>query len=165
MPMAMLTIQDWLIAFAIFTLIVCALDMRRFKKAIIQEIQRKILPQLTLELDRKAMCLYLKNDGFSVVQDIQIEDSAITLDDSGFRVDCILQFENIGFLRPKEGTKLKLKVLGKDKSLLPEVTEKIFPHLFSISFVLAMTCKDTEGHQLKFIFSKKGDNFYSEITR
>lgn len=163
MPILMkLTIQDWLITLAFFILIICILDIRKLKKTIAREIQQQILPQLILEMDTKFMCFFLKNEGFSIVQNIQLEDSEVTLDDSGYKVSYILQFENVGFLRSKEGTKLRFKVFDKDKNFLSEVTERIFGHLINLSLNIGMTCYDIEGHQIRFIFSKKGEKFYSE---
>ncbi len=157
-----LTIQDWLIAVAFFILILCVLKIRELKKTITREIQRQLLPQLILEMDKREMCFYLKNEGFSIVQDMQIADSELTLEDSGFKVDYILRFENRGFLRPKEGVKLKFKVFDKDQTFLPEVTERIFAHLINLSFKIGITCSDIEGRHIQFMFSKKGGEFYSE---
>lgn len=163
MPVFMkFTIQDWLIAVAFLIIILCVLKIRKLKKSIAGEIQRQVLPQLILEMDKGEMCFYLKNEGFSIIQDIQIADSEITLEDPGFKVHYILRFENRGFLRPKEGIKLKFKVLDKDQTFLPEITERIFPHLINPSFKIVMTCSDIEGHHMRFMFSKKGERFYSE---
>ena len=155
------TIQDWLIALAFFIVILCALEIKKLKKTITKEIQRQLLPQLTLNIDKKEWCFYLKNEGYSIVQDIEIADVALTLEDSGFKVDYILRFENIGFLRPKEGIRLNFKVFDKDQTFLPEVTERIFAHLINPSFKIEMTYSDIEGRQLRFVFFKKGEEIYS----
>ncbi len=155
-----LTTQDWLIALIFSILILCALKIRELKKTLAREIQRQVLPQLILEMDKREMCFYLKNEGFSIIQDIQIADSELTLDDSGFKVDYILRFENRGFLRPKESEKLELKVFDKGKTFLPEVTERIFAHLINPSFDIVITCSDIEDHHIRFMFSKRGERFY-----
>jgi hypothetical protein len=163
MPVFMrFTIQDWLIAVAFFIIALCVLKIRELKKSTAREIQRHLLPQLILEIDKREMCFYLKNEGFSIVQDIQIADSELTLEDSGFKVNYILRFENRDFLRPKEGMKLKFKVLDKDQTFLPEVTERIFGHLINPLFKIEIACSDIEGQRIRFIFSKKGERFYSE---
>jgi hypothetical protein len=156
-----LTIQDWLIAVACFIIILCVLRIRNLKKTITQEIQRQVLPQLILEMNKKEMCFYLKNEGFSIIQDIQIADLGLTLDDSGFNVDFILRFESKGYLRPKEDEKLKLKVFDKNQTFLPEVTERMFNHLIGISFNIEISCSDIEGRHIQFLLSKKGDKFYT----
>ena len=161
MPVFMrFTIQEWLIALAFFILILCVLEIRKLKKSIAREIKRQLWPQLILEMDKRGMCFYLKNEGFSIIQDIQIVDSKVTVEDSGFKTDYILRFENIGFLRPKEGIELKFQVFAKDQTLLPGVAERIFCHLINLSFEMGITCSDIEGRQIRFIFSKKGENFY-----
>lgn len=163
MPVFMrFTIQDWLIAVAFFILILCVLEIRKLKKSIVRGIQRQLLPQLILDMDKEEMCFYLKNEGFSIIQDIQIADSELTLDDSGFKVDYILRFENRDFLRPKESIKLEFKVLDQHQTFLPEVTERIFAHLINPSFKIGMTCSDIEGRRIRFMFSKKGEKFFSE---
>lgn len=156
------SLQDWLIVVAFFIIALCVLKIRQLKKTISQAIQKQLLPQLQLEMDKKRMCFYLKNEGFSIVQDIRISDSQVTLDDSGFKINYILQFENRGFLRPKESTDLLCKVMDKDRRFLPEVTERIFVHLITPSFKIELTCSDIEGRRTQFIFSKKGERFYSQ---
>lgn len=156
------TIQDWLMLAVSLLLILCVLEIRRLKKTITQEIQRKLLPQLILYIDKKEMFFYLKNEGFSIVRNIEIEDSKVILDDSGFKVTSILRFENTDFLKSQEGVKLKFKVFDENKNFLPESTERIFPHLFKPSFNIAITCSDIEGRKFRFMFSKREGKFYTE---
>jgi len=163
MPVFMgFTIQDWLIAVAFFIIFLCILEIRRFKKSFARELERQLLPQLILYIDKKDMCFYLKNEGYSVVQDIKIEDAEIILEDSGFKIGYILRFENIDFLKPKEGIALNFKVFDKDLTFLPEATERLFCHLINPPLKIAMTYSDIEGRYLRFIFSRRGEKFYSQ---
>jgi hypothetical protein len=156
-----LTIQEWLITLACLIIVLCVLRIRKLEKTITQEIQRQVLPQLMLELDKKEMCFYLRNEGFSIIQDIQIADSELTLNDSGYNTNFILRFESRGYLRPKEREKLEFKVFDISRTFLPEVTEKMFNHLISASFNIEVNCSDIEGRRIKFLLSKNGDKFYA----
>jgi len=158
------TIQDWFITAALIILILCVLEIRKLKKIIAREIQRQLLPQLILDMNKDEMCFYLRNEGFAVVQDIQIEETKITLNDSGFNMDYILRFENQDFLKPKESIKLKFKVFDQDQTFLPEATERIFGHLINPSFIIGLACSNIEGRRIRFIFSKKGTKFFSKIA-
>ena len=165
MPLSIkFTIQDWLIVVAFFIIILCVLEIRKLRKSIAREIQQRLLPQLILDMNKEEACFYLRNEGFSIVQDIQIEDSKIVLEEFGFKIDHILKFENRDFLKPKESIKLEFKVFDQDQTFRPEVTERIFYHLISPSFTIEMTCSNIEGHRLRFIFSKKGEKFFSQIV-
>ena len=156
------TIQEWLVASAALILLVCMVEIRKLKKIITEEIQRHLMPQLMLSMDKEEMCFYLSNEGYSIVQDIKIEDSKITLNDSGFDVTQLLQFESIAFLKPKEKIKLNFKVFDKDKRFLPEITQRIFAHLIQPAFSLELSYADTEGTRYRFIYSKKEESFFSE---
>lgn len=157
-----LTIQEWLIVIAALILVVSMIEMRKLKKIIAEEIQRQIMPQLMIVMDKKEMCFYLSNEGYSIVQDIKIADSELVLDDSGFKVTHFLRFEPISFLRPKEKAKLQFGVYDKSLRFLPDLTEKIFAHLIQPSFKLELTYADTEGTRYRFVYTKKEDKFFSE---
>jgi len=153
------TIQNWLMLAASIMLILCLSQIRRLKNTIAREIQRRLLPQLILNMDNKERFFYLKNEGFSLIRNIEIDDSKVIIEDYGYKLGFILRFEHIDFLRPKEEIKLKFKVFNENQSFLPDKTEIIFPHLISPSFDITITCSDIEGRKFRFLFSKKGEKF------
>jgi hypothetical protein len=157
------TIQDWFMLAASITLILCLAQIRSLKNTIAREIQRSLLPQLILNMDNKEMFFNIRNEGFSLIRNIEIEDSKVIVEDYGYKLGFILRFENIEFLRPREETKLKFKVFNENQNFLPDITETIFPHLINPSFNITITCSDIEGRKFRFLFSKKGEKLSSRI--
>ncbi len=158
------TIKDWLIVITLFILFLCILKIRKLKKAIAQEVQRRLTPQLILELvfnpDNQDSGFYLKNESFFLAQDIQIEDVELNLDDYGFKLGVILRFEKVSFLRPQERIKLEFKALDKKAEYLPDVTERILPHLISLSFKVKIYYSNIEGLKFCAVLSKIREKFH-----
>lgn len=155
-------IKDWLLLAVIFILIGCLSNIRRLRKTISKIIQKNILPQLFLYMDKKELFFCLKNEGFSVVRNIEIEDSGVTVQDAGYNLRFILKFDKMEFLQPKQEAKLKFRVFDEKNTFLPEPTERLFPHLLKPTFDIALACLDFEGRRYRFLFSKKEDNFYTK---
>lgn len=154
---------------AVFTsliLLLCLLQIRRLKKTIAQEARRRLLPQLNLELilgtGQQDMGLYLKNENFFLAKDIKIEDVEMALEDSGFKVNVILKFEGIDYLKPQESVRLSLKVFNNKRDFLPEATEKIIPHLVSPSFKVKIYYSNIENLRFLALFLKKREKFSIE---
>ena len=80
------------------------------------------------------MGIYLKNEGFFIAQDIRIAALQLAIDDFGFAAQFIIEFADIKVLRPQERKQLQVKVFDKYQQFLPEITEKIIPHLVGPSF-------------------------------
>ena len=154
------TIQDWLLFTVLFILILCVWEIRKLKRNIIQEVQKKLFPQLMMYMDSKEMFFTLKNEGFSFARSIEIEDLTLYLEDTGVKVCYILKFENIDCLKPQEKIKLKFKVCDENQHFRPEATERIFPHLIRPPFNIKMSCRDIEDRNFRFLFAKKGEKFY-----
>lgn len=160
------TIKDWLIIVASIILVFCILEIRKLKRTIAREIHRRLLPQLAVEFiadrDSADAGFYLKNESFFLAQNIRVEDVDPGLEDFGLRMDYILKFEGIDFLKPQERIKLKFKVFDKNGGLLAEVTEKIIPHLIRASFRIAVRYSNIENLKFRAIFLKKREKFYIE---
>ena len=163
------TIKDWLIVITSFILILCILEIRKLKKSIAQEIHKRILPQLTLEIvfdvNTADAGFYLKNDSFFIARGIQIEDVALTLDDFGYKSDLILKFEDIDSIKPQEKAKLKFKVFDKNQTFLPEITERIIPHLSEITFKVKVWYSNIENLKSYVVFFKKGKKICIESIK
>jgi len=160
------TIKDWLIIAASIILVFCILEIRKLKRSITREIHRRLLPQLGLEFiaDRDSLDagLHLKNEGFFLAQDIRIEDVDPALEDFGLRMEYILRFEAVDFLRPQERVKLKFKVFDRNGEFLAEVSEKIIPHLIRPSFRITLRYSNIENLKFRAVFLKKREKFYIE---
>ena len=160
------TIKDWLIVVTTIILALCILEIRRLKKSIVQEVQKRLLPQLALEFNSDTNSddagFYLKNESFFIAREIQFEDVEFTLDDLGYKVSSILKFEGIDSLKPQEKIKLKFKVFDRDNSFLPEVTERIIPHLIDPSFKIGVNYSNIENLKSRVVFAKKKEKFYRE---
>lgn len=162
------TIKDWFILATLFILLLCILEIRRLKKAIVRDIKKRLTPQLNCELVLDTYVektgLYLKNESFFLTRSIKVEDIDLTLTDFGFKINLTLKFEEIDSLRAQEKTKLKLKVFDKDQTFCPDLTETIFPHLISPSFKIKIFYSNIEGVKFYTVFSKKREKFYIERT-
>jgi len=160
------TIKDWLIAATSVLLLLCILEIRKLKKSIAQEVKRRILPQLALEFNSDVSGddagFYLKNESFFLARDIQFQDIELTLDDLGYKVGLILKFAALDSLKPQEKEKLHFKVFDRNQSFLPEVTERIIPHLISISFKVKVNYSNIENLKSSIVFSKREGNFFPE---
>jgi hypothetical protein len=163
------TIKDWLIVVTSIILTLCILEIRRLKKSIVQEVQKRLLPQLVLEFNSDVNSgdagFYLKNESFFIARKIQFEDAEFTLDDLGYKVGSILQFEGIDSLNPQEKAKLKFKVFDRDRSFLPDVTERIIHHLIDPCFKIRVNYSNIENLKSRVVFAKKKGKFYTESIK
>ena len=162
------SIKDWLILTTLLILLFCILEIRKLKKIIVKDIQKRLIPQLNCVLifdaDIEGNGLYLKNEGFFLARSIKVEDLNFIFDDLGFKVGVILKFEEVDSLNPQEKTKLKFKVFDKGQTFLTEITDRIIPHLITPSFKLKIFYTNIEGIKFCSLFTKKREKFYPEKT-
>lgn len=159
-------IKDWLILIVSFILIFCILEIRKLKKKVTHEVQKRILPQLNLEIildiNIQNSGIYLRNESFFIARDIKLEDLQITMDDLGYKYNLILKFEGVDSLRAQEKVKLKFQVFDKNLVPLPEVTERIMPHLTEMPFKIRLSYSNIENIKSQVVFSKTGKHFCIE---
>ncbi|MCX5702118.1 MAG: hypothetical protein NTW64_03965 [Candidatus Omnitrophica bacterium] len=153
-------IKDWLIIIASFILIFSILEIRKLKKNISHEIHKRILPQLNLEIILDANIqnsgIYLRNESFFIARDIKLDNLEIVMDDLGYKYTLILKFEGVDSLRAQEKVKLKFQVFDKNLIPLPEVTERIIPHLTGMPFKMELSYSNIENVKSHVVFSKTG---------
>lgn len=164
-----LGIKDWLIGLSLIILLACVLEIHRLKKAIIQETRRRLLPFFKLELalddDLGRRGFYLENESFFLAKDIKIKDVHLFLDDLGYPLNTILRFADVEWLKPHERVKLDLRVFDQKGDFLPQVSERIIPHLVSPAFTINVCYENVEGLKFSTNFLKRRDKFTSaEIT-
>ena len=160
-----LSLKDWFIAFTLFILILCVRQIRLLKKSIARETQKRLIPQLLIELIPgvdKIAGLYLSNESPFLVRNVRIEDSECVLEDYGFGLRCFLHFEPIGLLKPHEKIKLFFKVVDKKGAVLEKITEAVMPHLVTPSFKIKIVYANIENLEFKVIFAKKKQEFLME---
>lgn len=161
-----LSIKDWLITITLFILVFCILEIRRLKKTIACEAQKRLVPQLSLEfnsdIQHKNTGFYLKNESLFLARNITIEDTELILNDFGWKKTILLRFDSIDSLRAEEKIQLKLQVLDLNKEPLPEVTEKIIPHLISPSFKILLYYSNVENIKFSTVFLKTKDALHIE---
>jgi len=160
-------IKDGIIIITSTILVFSLLELRKLKRIISQQVHERLLPQLSIDLVcnpslPEEMGLYLKNESSFLAKDILIEDLNLTLDDSGYRIGHLFKFELIDFLKPQEIVKLKFKVFDEKNQFLPEVTERIFPHLLSPVFRIKISCSNIENVKFCVLLSKKREKFFIE---
>jgi hypothetical protein len=167
--LAGIPIKDWLIIIASLIMVICIYEIRKLKKKISVEIHKRILPQLGLEIVLEANTqnsgLYLKNESFFLARDIQFEDIEVTLDDLGYTYSLIIKIEGVDSLRAQEIIKLKINVFDKNLSPLPDVTERIIPHLVGINFKVSLNFLNIENIKSHVVFSKTGKQFCIESSK
>jgi hypothetical protein len=157
-----LTIKDGLIIVVSFILIICISRIRKLKKALILEIQKRLIPNLTLEIDENELGIYIKNESFFLAQNTKIEDTELILDDYGFKFGVILKFEDVGALRSKERLKLKFKAFDKQQNFLADLTERIIPHLISASFKVKIYLSNIENMKFCIALNRRQKKFNVE---
>lgn len=157
-----LTVKDALIIITSFILVICIFKIRKLKGSLAQQVRKQLIPQLILEIDDKDSGIYIKNEGFFLVQSIKIEDAQVTLDDFGFKLGAILKFQDIDFIKPNEEVRLEVKAYDKNQSFLPALTEKLIPHLVSVPFKIEMYFSNIEGLKFRIVFNKRGEKFFTE---
>ncbi len=159
-----LSIKDGLIAVTLLILVFCILEIRKLKKTIASETQKRLIPQLSLEfnsdIEDKDSGFYLKNESLFLARDITIENTELTLTDFGFKKTFLLKFDDVGLLKAQEKIRLKLQVLDLNKDFLPDVTEKIIPHLISPSFKILLYYSNIENIKFSATFLKINDTFH-----
>jgi len=162
-------IKDSLIGLSLVILLACILEIRKLRKVITQETRRRLLPFFRLELvlddDIGRNGLYLENESFFLAKNIKIKDVDLFLDDLGYPLNVVLRFAGVEWLKAQERVKLDLQVFDQKGEFLPQINERIIPHLASPSFTIDVCYENVEG--LKFIarFLKKGRKITSaEIT-
>lgn len=160
------TIKDWLIIVTLIILGFCILEIRRLKKQILQETQRRLIPQLNLEfnfdISSKDKGFYLKNESLFLARDIKIEDADVVIDDVGFTKGIILRFEGIDILKPQERVKLKFNVLDKRQDAILAEAEDIILHLCGPSFKVVVLYSNIENLKFRAAFVKTKERFYLE---
>lgn len=158
--------KDWLILITLVILLWCILEIRKLKKNVAREVQKRILPQLSLEFNSdvktQSAGFYLKNESFFLAREIRFDDVEVTLDDLGYQVGLILKFDEVDAINPQEKVKLNFKVFDKTESFLPEVTERIIPHLIHSSFRVKVYYSNIENLKSRVVFLKKKGKFYTE---
>lgn len=157
-----LNIKDWLIAITSFILIACISEIRKLKKSLALEIQKRLIPQLILEIDKETMKMHIKNESLYLAQNIKIEDTEVILDDCGFKTGVMLKFEGVDFLRANEKAELKFKAFDRQKNFLSDLTERIMPHLINAPFKVKVRLSNIENIKFCIILNKKQDKFSLE---
>jgi len=155
--------KDWLVILASLAAILALLEMRRLRKVLTQEINKKILPQLSLEIDEKNLVMYLKNDSPYLAQNIQIDEIPLVLDDFGFDLGITIRFNEIAFLKPNEKAELGLKAYdNKDNSLMGNLTERLVSHIMSAVFKVKVYFSNIENYRFSMLFNKEREKFFIE---
>lgn len=158
--------KDLLIFLLLFIVILCIIRIRKLKKQLAYEIYRRLHPQVLFELitydEKNDQGFYIQNESFFLLKDILVQDAHPILVDSGFKQELTLKFGPIDFLKSKEKVKLTCRAFDKQNRELPNITEKIIPHLISISFPVIIRYTTIEGRIFLATFMKKKDKFYEE---
>lgn len=150
-----LGIKDWLIIVTSTILVGSLIEIRRLKKNLIQQVQRRFIPQLALSMDEQQNCFWLENTSAFLAQQVVIEDTLVALQDFGYRKQLTLRFEQPGLLKPGERARLSYKVFDKD-FFLADLTEKIFLHLIDADFKMRVGFTTVEGLKFTADFVKEG---------
>lgn len=153
-----LSIKDWLILIGLVILLFCISEIRKLKKTITKDIKKRLIPQLEMEFDsnvqNKDAGFSIRNESLFHAKDLQIEDVRVTLNDFGFKKSIILKFDKIPFLRIRETLNLRFKVFDINEEPMPDVTERIIPHLVSPSFKITVYFYNIENVKICAEFAK-----------
>ncbi|MEW6100717.1 MAG: hypothetical protein AB1481_00265 [Candidatus Omnitrophota bacterium] len=156
-------VKDLIIFLALVILVICLRQIRKLKKTLAAEIQKRLLPLLSPEIviskDWKENGLYLKNDSYFIAQHIKIEDVTVVIDDYGFKMTHIIKFGEVDYLKPNESKRLDFKIFNKEGDFQANVTESAVPHLVSPAFSLKVSYANIEGVRFFVTYLKKREKF------
>ena len=149
-----LTTQEWIVIGTIFILLVCVVWLFIVRRRLLRELHKHMIPELMLDLDVDNFGLFLINEGSLVARNIQIDQVSLTLEDYGFKLYFILNFDEIESLPPKEKIKLEFKVYrtGEDKPV--DAAEKIIAHLVSLAIKFTIHCANIHGVKFSATYFK-----------
>ena len=154
--------KDLLIIISTAILVFCVIKIRKLKKELIKEIHKRLIPELSLDIDLDRVGIFIKNNGCLMAKDIIIEDLEIDLADYGFRAHFTLLFEPIETLRPEQRTKVNFSALHKGEEKPAKSSDIIVPHLVSANFKLKVNYSNIENLKFCAEFIKKDKSFSLE---
>ena len=160
--LSIITFKDWLIIVTVSILVSSIIQIRKLKKTLVQEVHRRLVPELAFDLDLEEVGLFIKNESCLIAKDVQVEDLKIDLEDYGFVMHFILKFEQIETLRPKERVKLKFKIFREDGDVPSGDTEGIIPHLVNASFRIKVHYANIENLNFGAEYLRKANSFSLE---
>ena len=163
------SIKDILIAVTLLILGICILEIRKLKKSISEQVQRRLTPQLILDfifnMNDPKTGFYLKNESYFLAKSIKIDNVRMVLDDFGFKKTIVLKFDEIDYLKPNEEKKLSYKVFDKNLAPMDEIADKLPPHLIQASFKVKIYYSNIEDIPLYVVFTRmKGKFILEEIN-
>jgi len=150
-----LEFKDWLIIVTLTILVICLIQIRRLKRIIVQEVRRRLIPEIVLELDVNERAIFIKNQSAMLAKDIKIEDIELTLVDYGFAMAFSLKFEGLDFLKANEKSPLNFKVFKAGEECMPSEAKRIVPHLVSIPFKIKINYSNIENLKFSCLSVKK----------
>jgi hypothetical protein len=153
-----LEFKDWLIIVTLTILVICFIQIRRLKRIIVQEVRRRLIPEIVLELDINERTIFIKNQSAMLAKDIKIEEVKLTLVDYGFAMDFSLKFEDVDFLKANERLPLNFKVFKAGEECMPSEARRIIPHLVSIPFKIKIDYANIENLKFSCLLVKKVGN-------
>ena len=160
--MQFLSLKDLFIALTLIILLLCIREIRRLKVSVAREVQKRLTPQLILELvpglDKQAG-FYLHNISPFLIRDIAIDDVVFILEDFGFNLECILRFNHVEFLKPRERTLLAFSLLNEKGAPREKLTDAAIAHLRSPDFKVTIHYANIENLRFSVVFGKKGEKF------
>ena len=150
-----LGIKDWIIIFTLAILVFCLIRIRRLKKNILDEIHKRLVPELTLELDIDERGIFIKNQSTMLAKDIKIDNINLTLVDYGFAMEFTLKFEIVEAVAARDRLRLNFDVFKADDLCRPEESRRIIPHLVSAGFKARITYTNLENLRFQSMLIKK----------
>lgn len=160
--LSFITYKDWVIIITVGILIIALFQIRRLKRSLILEIQKRLIPDLIFDIDLDDVGLYIKNIGSMVARNIAIEDLDIDIEDYGFLLNFKLIFDPIDSLRPNERIKVNFKAYRRGEQTPTQKTEGFAPHLVSVTFRLIVNFSNIENIKFRSEFLSKGKKFVLE---
>ncbi|MFH1655057.1 MAG: hypothetical protein ABH954_00390 [Candidatus Omnitrophota bacterium] len=151
-----LDFKDWLIVVSLVILVTCLIQIRRLKRIIVQEVRRRLVPEVVLELDVDERAILIKNQSTMFAKNINIEDIRLNLVDYGFTMGFLLKFDEIGSLKPNENLKLNFRLIKGEKDEIPKrELGRFIPHLVATGFKAKIHYSNLENLKFSCLLVKK----------
>jgi len=153
-----LWIKDGLFVVLLIGFCSALLTIRRLRKDLEQEVLKRKLPVLNLEMEPNGRGLVISNESACFAKYIRIEDAEMELD-YDFKRTVHLKFDTVNFLNPRQKAALKFHGSTNDQRLTDDESQGLIAHIPHASFELVLQYANLDNQPFISRIRKDGEIF------